>query len=93
MSYDHESTSWIIAEPAPILTAWNSVEVAGHVSQLLDIRDWERLSIQGQEWFARNHSSTRIANDHLNVYRRILRDSSGIAGTVPATPEPMAKSA
>jgi glycosyltransferase involved in cell wall biosynthesis len=72
MSYESNSTQWIIDEPAPILSAWGPEQIRDHLTSLRDDAFRRELAGKGRAWFQRNHSSRRILKDHLEVYGRLL---------------------
>jgi glycosyltransferase involved in cell wall biosynthesis len=72
MSYDPPAAAWIVAEPAPILSAWTVEAIVAHVVALQDVHYHAEVSRRGREWFERNHSSRRSLADHLAAYRHAL---------------------
>jgi glycosyltransferase involved in cell wall biosynthesis len=73
MSYRPEATAWIIRAPAPILSAWSVEDVIRHVVALRDPAYHAQVSQRSREWFLRHHTSQRILDDHLAVYREALQ--------------------
>ena len=71
-SYRPESTSWIVAEPAPILPAFTPDEVAAAVSKALDPAWRDEYKERARNWTDKYHSPARIIQDHVTVYRKIL---------------------
>jgi glycosyltransferase involved in cell wall biosynthesis len=72
MSYEPESTKWIVDEPAPILAAFSPEEVAAAVEQALD-PEWRRsFKKRARAWTHRHHSPARVVRDHLTVYRNLI---------------------
>jgi SAM-dependent methyltransferase len=72
MSYDPESTAWIVDEPAPILAAFTPAEVAAAVRQGLD-PDWRSdFQARAQRWTRRYHHPDRIVLEHCRAYRAVL---------------------
>ena len=71
-SYVPEETSWLIPEPAPIVSAFTPQEVAEAVVQALDpnwLRDYQR---RASLWTDTYHHPDVVVREHLRVYRRIL---------------------
>jgi glycosyltransferase involved in cell wall biosynthesis len=71
-SYEPDSTAWIVAEPAPILSAFTPAQIAEHLANLRDPFYHAEVSDRSLAWFRRNHSSKRLLDDHLCVYQEIL---------------------
>lgn len=72
MSYEPESTEWIAAEPAPILSAFDPAEVVAAVNLALDA-DWRRsFEARAADWVDRYHHPRRIVGEHCRIYRAIL---------------------
>jgi len=72
MSYDPKSTEWLIGEPAPILAAHNSAEIAAQVSCALD-PEWRKLyAKRAAKWFDAQHSVRLVVKGHLDIYRRLI---------------------
>jgi glycosyltransferase involved in cell wall biosynthesis len=72
MSYDPKSTEWIVAEPAPILSAWTIDEIVENVKIALEpawLRDYRR---RAEAWIDRHHNCSIILSRHLEVYRQLL---------------------
>lgn len=72
MSYRPESTERIVAQPAPILSAFSPEDVANQITKTLDIQwrhDFER---RARDWVDKYHSEQRIIRDHLDVYKKVL---------------------
>jgi glycosyltransferase involved in cell wall biosynthesis len=72
MSYDPDSTLWIIPEPAPILAAWRPDEVVSQVKVALDPGWRSGFRVAAQRWIDTFHSSGRVVDLHLETYRRVL---------------------
>jgi len=72
MSYKPDSTAWIVAEPAPILPAFNPEEVAKAVITALDPAWRANFKDRAQAWIDTHHHNDRVVRDHLTAYRRIL---------------------
>jgi len=72
MSYDPASTEWLVAEPAPILSARTSTEIVERVLQALDagwLTDYRR---RASTWFDAHHSSRLVVQGHLDAYRKLI---------------------
>lgn len=72
MSYEPASTEWLVAEPAPILTAHNAVEIAAQVLRALDpawLADYQQ---RAAKWFDAHHSSRLVVQGHMDAYRRLI---------------------
>lgn len=75
MSYDPQSTAWLVSEPAPILAAHDSAGIVSQVSQALDpawLRDYRR---RAERWFDEQHSSRIVVQKHFEVYSRLISAS------------------
>lgn len=72
MSYDPNSTEWIIPEPAPILSAWTPEEIVERVRLALDPEWHAGYRVRAAEWFDRYHSSSVVVQRHLDVYAALL---------------------
>jgi SAM-dependent methyltransferase len=72
MSYDPESTAWIVDEPAPILPAFDAAGVAAAVREGLD-PDWRReFRARAERWTRLYHHPDRIVLEHCRAYRAVL---------------------
>lgn len=72
MSYDPRSTDWLVAEPAPILSAHTPAEIVEQVLLALD-PDWlADYRLRAAKWFDANHSSRLVVQGHLDVYRKLI---------------------
>lgn len=71
-SYDPKSTSWMFAEPAPILRAFSPEEVAQSVVRALDKKWRAGYENSARAWIDRFHSPDKIVTEHLSVYREAL---------------------
>lgn len=71
-SYDPESTRWIIPEPAPILSAFSSEDVAAAVIKALDPQWRFDYTRRARDWIDKYHHPNNVIRSHLSVYRRIL---------------------
>jgi len=75
MSYNPESTAWIIPELAPILSAWNTEDVVKNVRQALD-PDWiEDYKARAQKWISSYHSAKQVIDIHIKAYREVINKS------------------
>lgn len=72
MSYDPASTSWIVPEPAPILTVWTPADVV--VQTLVALDPAWRLAYRrrAEGWIREYHSSKRVVEGHVAMYRTVL---------------------
>lgn len=72
MSYKPESTQWIVEEPAPIISAYTPVDVCNGVLTAIDENWLTDYKKRAYEWTNKEHSSDRVLNSHLQVYRKII---------------------
>ena len=72
MSYDSRSTEWLVAEPAPILTAHDPGEIVEQVLRALDPAWLADYRQRAAKWFGAHHSFRLVVQGHLDVYRRLL---------------------
>jgi hypothetical protein len=72
MSYEPTSTEWIVAEPAPILSAFTPEDVVACVQKALDPVWKAQYQQQARHWIDAHHSSKVIASTHLDVYQKLL---------------------
>ena len=72
MSYDPRSTEWLVAEPAPILSAHTPAEIVEQVLQALDPVWLADYRPRAAKWFDAHHSSRLVVQGHLDVYRRLI---------------------
>lgn len=72
MSYVPESTSFIVDEPAPILSAFNSQQVAECVIKALDPQWRAEFLVRARVWTHEQHHPNRVILDHLRVYQEIV---------------------
>ena len=72
MSYEPSSTEWLVAEPAPILTAHNAVEIAAQVLRALDSAWLADYRQRAAKWFDAHHSSRLVVQGHMDIYRRLI---------------------
>lgn len=72
MSYEPASTEWLVAEPAPILTAHNAVEIAAQVLRALDQTWLADYRQRAAKWFDAHHSSRLVVQGHMDAYRRLI---------------------
>ena len=75
MSYRHESVERIVSEPAPILSAFSSEDVAQSVVMALDPGWIKEFKQRSEYWIDTQHHPSRIVRDHVKVYRKILENS------------------
>jgi len=71
MSYDPESTRWIIPESAPILSAWTPDEVVDAVHAALDPQWRANYVERAQDWFDTYHSGDRAVALNATAYRAV----------------------
>lgn len=72
MSYDPKSTEWLVAEPAPILTAHNASEIVAQVLRALDPAWLDDYRQRAAKWFDGHHSSRLVVEGHMDAYRRLI---------------------
>jgi hypothetical protein len=72
MSYNPKSTEWLVAEPAPILTAHNASEIAAQVPRALDPAWLDDYRQRAAKWFDAYHSSRLVVQGHMDAYRRLI---------------------
>jgi hypothetical protein len=72
MSYDPKSTAWLVAEPAPILTAQSVADIVAQVTLALDPEWLRRYRPRAAKWFKENHSSRIVVQRHLDTYRQLI---------------------
>jgi glycosyltransferase involved in cell wall biosynthesis len=72
MSYDPDSTEWIVDEPAPILSALTPADVARSVREALDPEWRAAFRPRAREWVHKNHHPDRIVVEHCRAYRAVL---------------------
>jgi hypothetical protein len=72
MSYNPDSTAWLIPEPAPILSAWTVEDIVNSLKIALD-PDWvKEYKVRARDWIEKYHSTDCLVNQHLNVYRNLI---------------------
>ena len=72
MSYDPSSTTWIIPEPAPILSAWTVDDIVRCVQQAID-PIWRReYRERARQWIDTYHDANVVIQGHIQAYREIL---------------------
>jgi glycosyltransferase involved in cell wall biosynthesis len=72
MSYDPASTSWIVPEPAPILTVWTPADVVAKTLVALDPAWRLEYRRRAERWIREYHSSKRVVEGHVAMYRAVL---------------------
>jgi hypothetical protein len=72
MSYKPESTAWIVSQPAPILPAFTPEEVCKAVATALDPEWLKTFGPRAMQWIDEQHSVSRLLNDQLCIYRKLL---------------------
>jgi hypothetical protein len=72
MSYDPESTKWLVAEPAPILSAWTVDDIVARAKTALDPVWREQYKVAARRWIDSCHNIRTVGAAHMNVYRRLL---------------------
>jgi glycosyltransferase involved in cell wall biosynthesis len=72
MSYDPETTAWIVDEPAPILAAFSAADVAAAVRQGLEPEWRSEFRAAAARWTRRYHHPDRIVLEHCRAYRAVL---------------------
>lgn len=78
MSYKPESTAWIINEPAPILPAFSPEEVSNAIEQALDQEWLFSFKKRALNWVDKYHNTTRVIEEHLRVYRKVLEETQHV---------------
>ena len=73
MSYDPESTKWLVAEPAPILSAWTVDDIVTRAKTALDPVWHEQYKVAARKWIDTCHNIQTVGASHVDVYRRLLR--------------------
>lgn len=77
MSYEPKSTEWIVAEPAPILSAWTTDDIVARAKTALD-PEWRRdYARRSRHWIDTCHSSLQVVKGHIAVYRKLLEVHGG----------------
>ncbi len=76
MSYEPDSTTWLIPEPAPILSAFDEPGVAAAVSEALDESWREDFRARARRWIDSYHHPRTIVDEHLRIYRELLEEHS-----------------
>lgn len=74
MSYEPESTTWIVGEPAPILPAFDPPGVAHAVATALDPEWRSEFRERARAWVHRHHHPKRLVLEHCRVYRRLTEE-------------------
>lgn len=74
MSYEPESTTWIVGEPAPILPAFDPAGVARAVATALDPEWRSDFRERARTWVHRHHHPKRLVLEHCRVYRRLTEE-------------------
>jgi len=72
MSYDPASTSWIVSEPAPILTVWTPEDVVRQTLVALDPAWRLEYRRRAERWIREHHSGKRVVEGHLEMYETLL---------------------
>jgi glycosyltransferase involved in cell wall biosynthesis len=75
MSYDPESTEWIVDEPAPILAAFTPEQVADAVVRALDPEWRADFKKRAEKWVRFQHHPDRLVQEHLRVYRDLMENA------------------
>lgn len=76
MSYKPESTAFIVKQPAPIIPAFSPSEICEGVLKALDEKWLVCFQQQAREWVDNEHSTNRVINSHLEVYKKLIEDVS-----------------
>ncbi len=83
MSYDPDSTKWLVEEAAPILPARSPQEIVAQVKTALDPVWRQQYKLAARRWIDKFHNSPIVVASHMSVYRRLL---SGSEVDAPANP-------
>lgn len=75
MSYTPSSTSLIVDEPAPILSAWSAEDVVGCVQTALDPEWREGYRRRAANWIHNHHSHRRVVRDFIGACRIALEEA------------------
>ena len=73
MSYEPQSTAWIVSDPAPILTVRTPEDVVRQTLVALDPEWRNAYTDRARNWFMAQHSRKRVVSDHLKMYKRCLQ--------------------
>ncbi len=76
MSYDPASTSWIIPEAAPILSAWTEEEIVSGVVTAVDPEWLADYKKRAADWYNRYHSASVVVEKLSHVYREIIESKT-----------------
>ena len=79
MSYDPESTKWLIPDAAPILTAWSPEQIVESVNRALDPAWRTQYRTAARLWYDTHHSAKQVVYKHSIAYL----DASRAAGLLP----------
>ena len=81
MSYNPESTAWIVAEPAPILSCWTVEDIVRNTKLALDPQWRSEYRERARRWIDDHHCASVVVNTHLATYRRLLPDTAQSTST------------
>lgn len=73
MSYNPESTKWIIPEAAPILSAHNVDDIVICIEKAIDTNWKTTYQKEAKNWFEKYHNSSIVIDKHIEVYKKILQ--------------------
>jgi glycosyltransferase involved in cell wall biosynthesis len=75
MSYEPESTKWIIAEPAPVLRAWSADDVVEAVTRAIDPAFRAQHVAAAKAWFDKNHSGAEAVRRLSAAYHAVCQST------------------
>ena len=69
ISYKRELGRWLFPDPPPIISAFNTKEIANALIDLLhNPQKAQEIGKKGKEWFYKYHSKEVVVNKLKNVY-------------------------
>jgi glycosyltransferase involved in cell wall biosynthesis len=72
MSYEPESTAWLVSEPAPVISAFDEEGVARGVGVALDPEWRTDFRARAATWIREHHHPDWIVAEHIRVYRNLV---------------------
>jgi len=72
MSYRPQSTTWIVAEPAPLLPVFTVTDVVNQTVTALDPQWRKAYQDTARRWIEDYHSSRRVVEEHFRMYEMCL---------------------
>lgn len=76
MSYEPDSTAWLIKKPAPILSASTVEDIAQCIQKALDPNWKKAFKLSAEEWINQYHSCEVALKTQLKVYKQMLEEAS-----------------